>query len=144
MDNKDCVIAHTEGNYDPFKAADIIRCTYPIMEKFKKSQQEACLQNISNAISSNQLTTNVREIFHKLYEGMGEVLYLGENYSLKGYADIEDFKVHLRRKGLDNPVHDEELVLLFMQLANMYNTNVVFLTDELMEPYHGIALVDRF
>ncbi|MCD8167207.1 MAG: hypothetical protein LUE93_14505 [Bacteroides sp.] len=84
MDNDCTVIGSVYGNYDHTPCHELVKETWPIIQKYMQESEEECTSYIEQARSAGLLTTDINEIFKMAEEGNADTLYLGNDLSLKG------------------------------------------------------------
>ncbi|MCD7915345.1 MAG: hypothetical protein LUG96_08895 [Tannerellaceae bacterium] len=75
--------------------------------------------------------------------GLGNVktLFIGENFRLNG--KVEENALNLAPKNLSRET-DEDLVLNIIDKVGATDGQIVFLPDDMISEYQGLALVKRF
>ncbi|MCD8261152.1 MAG: hypothetical protein LUD15_06400 [Bacteroides sp.] len=136
MDNDCTVIGSVYGNYNHTPCHELVKETWPLIQKYMQESEEECTRYMEQAQSAELLTTDINEIFKMAEEGNADTLYLGTNLSLKGY------KID-KAPDLSQPEGEEPLVELVHWIHEKGGT-LIFLDDHLLQKeLPGMALVRR-
>lgn len=141
MDDDSMLIYCLEGNYDNTPTHEILKETYPLIEKYIENKQKEFMDNIDEAQSAHLATFDVNDIFRRAMEGNAKTLYIGENLSLKGKIDNEVLLID--KEGEDYP-DSKELLSYIIDMVQKNGGNIIFVNDELLDEYQGIVLVRRY
>ncbi len=142
MDNRCTYIGSIHGNYDTMPLHLLVGEAYPVVRDYIRSAENECVGYLEGSKSAALLTTDVNEIFRLTAEGNIDMLFMGKTFSLKG----EPVQEVPGEKGSGTPedLHGNEPAADLVNLAVTYGGTVVFLEDELLKPYSGIALGRRY
>lgn len=125
MDNDCMVIAHVHGSFDKMPYHEIIKRVSPEVEKYREEKQQDYMNRLDTATSAALLSTGINEIYKAAIEGTAETLYIGDTFPPNGTVENNE-------------------VLSLMKTVQDNGGNIIFVEDERMEPYSGIALVRRY
>lgn len=140
--DRDCmVMGHVPGSFDKMPYHEIMKLVIPEVEKYREDRQKEYMQQLDTATSAILLSTDINEIYKAAIEGAADTLYLAENFSLNG--TVEDDKLSIS----DEPVQEvntNDLLSKLIKAVQDNGGNIVFVDEDKMEKYNGIALVRRY
>lgn len=140
MDNDCMIITRVPGNFDSMTYPEIIKVVTPAVEEYREQCQNEYIRQIEAAISAEKLTTDVNEIYKAAVEGAADTLYLGETFSVDRIANKEITLIDENNYDIE----PNEFIPSLLKAIRDGGGYVIFVEDERMEPYHGIALVRRY
>ncbi|WP_212003829.1 hypothetical protein [Chitinophaga sp. HK235] len=137
MDIKNIVIARHHGSFDDTSDAEIAKVTFPLIQQYIANKQEAALEKISQAQSARKLLVELNDIYTAAESGQADTLYMEKTYFPLGY--IEDGTITM-----GNGDGSTDITLPVIDTVLIKGGNVIFLDENTLNEYQGIALVTRF
>lgn len=141
MDDDSMVIKYLPGNYDHVPTHEIAKAAYPLLEEYRNEKQKSNLSKIEGGRSGKRLTSDFNEIYTAAIQGNADTLYLSDNFTLKG--KIEDEQLIIDKTETDNP-ESEDLTINILEKVQETGGNIIFMQDDLLDKYNGMALLKRF
>ena len=141
MDRECMVLGKVHGNYDKMPFHEIIKAVTPEIEKFREERQKEYLNQLDVAESGYLLSTDINEIYKASVEGAAGTLFVGNNFSL--YGSIEDDTMSISNKQ-SGEVNTNDLLSLLIRVVRDNGGDTVFVEDDRMQKYNGIALIRRY
>ncbi|NLR68754.1 hypothetical protein HGH92_30915 [Chitinophaga varians] len=137
MDIRGLVIGTHHGSFDDTSDPDIAKVTFPVIQQYIAGKQDAALQAINAAQSAQRLLVDLNDIYTAAENGQADTLYIGQTYLPTGHID----------KGvitLGNGNGSTDVTLPVIDTVLHKGGNVVFLDENALDNYQGIALITRF
>lgn len=140
--DRDCmVIAKVNGSFDAISYPEMMKVIMPAVEKFREEKQEEYTQKLDAADSGYLLSTDINEIYKSAIEGAAGTLYLGDNFMLQG--SIEDNMLNISSEKPER-VNRNDLLSELIRNVRENGGDIVFVDDDRMQKYNGMALVRRY
>jgi len=130
-------------NRDESEAYEILKDAWKVMQDNHRKLQEAAREDLAQAVSANRFTSDPNQIWRRVREGRGDVLYVEKNY-------FQPAKVHgdeLVLVGKDESTHTgivDDIVDEIAEHTLRYGGQVVFLDDGSLKEHQGMALKLRY
>ncbi|SEW49790.1 AOC03_06830 family ribosome hibernation factor [Chitinophaga arvensicola] len=137
MDIKNIVIATAPGSYDDTTAHEILKVTFPLIQQHMADKQQGDLNDIEAAQSKQKVLNDLGDIYRAAEAGAAETLYLEKNYFFQGAIDNGTI-AESGKPGAE----DVSLVVIDTVLSK--GGKVVFMDENTLNAYQGIALVTRY
>ncbi|SKA47267.1 hypothetical protein SAMN04488128_108145 [Chitinophaga eiseniae] len=137
MDIKGLVVATHHGSFDDTSDAEIATVTFPLILKYIAGKQETAMQAINTAQSAQRLLVDLNDIYTAAENGQADTLYIEQTFLPTGHIDNGTISV-----GDGNGSSDITLPVIDAVINK--GGNVVFLDENALNEYQGIALVTRF
>jgi len=137
MDIKNIVIATAAGSYDDTTPHEILKVTFPLIRQHIADKQLADLNAIEAAQSKQRVLADLGDIYRAAEAGSAETLYLEKNYFFQGA--IDDGTVTASGKP-----DAEDVSLMVIDTVLSKGGKVVFMDENTLNAYQGIALVTRY
>lgn len=140
MDEDCMIITRIHGNFDKMSYPEIMKAVEPEVVKYREEQQQIYVQQMDEAISAGHLVTDVNDMYKAAAEGAADTLYIGDTYSLD---KISSGQITLVDEN-NYEMKASEFLPALMKVVRDSGGNVLFVEDELMDKYQGIALIRRY
>lgn len=137
MDIKKIVMATAAGSYDDTSSHEILKVTFPLVQQHMADKQTAALSAIGEAQSKQRLLVDLGDIYRAAEAGAADTLYLEKTYFRNG--TIEDGAI----TESDQP-GAEDVSLIIIDSVLQKGGKVVFMDENTLNTYQGMALVTRF
>ncbi|WP_160710830.1 hypothetical protein [Chitinophaga solisilvae] len=135
MDISNIVIATHPGSFDDTSDHEIAGVTFPLIRQYIAQQQTTAMNAIDRAQSAQKLLTDLNDIYTAAEAGQADTLYLEQTYFQPGI--IKDGVISVTPDGAD-------VTLSVIDSVLNKNGKVVFLPENTLHTYQGMALVTRF
>ncbi|MBC9929167.1 hypothetical protein [Chitinophaga qingshengii] len=137
MDIKGLVVGTHHGSFDDTSDPEIAKITFPLIQQHIAGKQDTALQAISSAQSAQRLLVDLNDIYTAAENGQADTLYLEQTYLPVGHIDNGTIS-------LSNGNGSTDITLPVIDTVLNKGGNVVFLDENALNEYQGIALVTRF
>lgn len=137
MDIKNIVIATAAGGYDDTTSHEILKVTFPLVQQYMNDKQQADLAAVETAQSHQRLLVDLGDIHRAAEAGAADTLYLETTYFHNGI--IEDGTII----STDKP-GSEDVTRVIIDNVLKKNGKVIFMDENTLNAYQGIALTTRF
>ncbi|NML38766.1 hypothetical protein HHL17_16270 [Chitinophaga sp. G-6-1-13] len=137
MDIKGLVVGTHHGSFDDTSDPEIAKVTFPVIQQYIAGKQDTAMQAINAAQSAQRLLVDLNDIYTAAENGQADTLYIEQTYLPTGHID----------KGiisLGNGNGSTDVTLPVIDTVLHKGGNVVFLDENALDNYQGIALVTRF
>ncbi|MBC9914577.1 hypothetical protein [Chitinophaga varians] len=137
MDIKGLVVGTHHGSFDDTSDPEIAKVTFPVIQQYIAGKQDTALLAINTAQSAQRLLVDLNDIYTAAENGQADTLYIEQTYLPSGHID----------KGiisLGNGNGSTDVTLPVIDSVLNKGGNVVFLNENSLDTYQGIALVTRF
>lgn len=130
-------------NRDESEAYEILRDAWRVMQENHGKLLEAAREDLAQAVSANRFASDVNEIWRRVREGRGDVLYVEKNF-------FQPAKVHgdeLVLVGKEESTHTgivDDIVDEIAEHVLRFGGQVVFLDDGSLTEHQGMALKLRY
>ena len=141
MDRECMIIAKVSGSFDKMPFHEIISAVHPEVEKYREENQKEYFSKLDTADSAYLLSTDLNEIYKSAVEGAADTLYVGESFSLNGTIKDDSLEITEREPG---NLNRNDLLSELIKIVGNNGGNTIFVEDERMQKYNGIALVRRY
>lgn len=144
-DKQDRIIGHLNQNRLDEKPVHIIAEAWPIVHKYHMEKNAQRIAELHKALNNGLFLSDTGEIWRALNEGRGQTLFIKQGYFQP--AVISNNLVGVV-EGIQGSSDHEEMVEDIIEKmidVNMRNGgDVVFLPEEDLKEFNGLALVTRF
>lgn len=142
-DRKQIIIGHLNGSRVDEKAHHIIDAAWPIVRQVRRERNSHRMQELSSAASTGNLVTDLDDIWRAVNEGRGETLFVRHDYlqparMVDGTIELVPEEETGRADVIDDIV--DEMIDINLQ----YGGDSVFLSEEELKDYEGLALTTRY
>ncbi len=142
-DRKDIIIGHLNKNRDDEKAYHIISDAWNTVKEVSKKQREKRISELGKATSSGKLQSDINEIWTAVNQGRGRTLFIKKGTFQP--AILKDDKVILVNddNSKDNGFIDD-IIDEIIEINMKYGGDNIFLENEKLDKYNGLALITRY
>lgn len=143
VSNYDKIVAHLNKNRNVEKAHRIIEECWPIVLEDIMESNNKKIKELNRAVSSQSFLSDINDIWRAVNEKRGKILYVGKEYFQA--AKIENNLVILldavknKTEGYIDDIVDE-----IIEINQKFGGDTVFLPEEELEDFQGIALITRY
>ncbi|TWF35300.1 hypothetical protein FHW36_10987 [Chitinophaga polysaccharea] len=137
MDIKNIVLRTAPGSYDHSTHYEILRATFPLILQHMADKETAALEAIANAQSTQKLLVDLNDIYRAANTGTADTLYIEKTYFQPG-------NIHNDTISLSGTSDGEDVTLVIIDTLLQKNGKVVFMEENTLNAYQGIALITRF
>lgn len=141
MDRECMVMGKIHGNFDKMPFHEIIKAVTPEVEKYREEKQKEYINQLDIAESGYVLSTDVNEIYKASIEGAAKTLFVGNNFSLHGNIEDDTVSISDNQPG---EINKNDLLSELIRIVADNGGDVIFVEDDRMQKYNGMALVRRY
>ncbi len=142
-DKKHIVIGHLNRNRLDEKAHHIVPEAWSVVHQANKERNELRIQELKSAVGTGKFLSDFNHIWQAIHEGRGQTLFVQRGYFQP--AVVEDGVITLVSPGQAKQINVVDDIIDEMIEANMrFGGDVVFLSEDLLQDFQGLALVTRY
>jgi hypothetical protein len=130
-------------NRDDETAEAITLDAWTVMKEFMSKRNEERKNDISAAINSNSLITDINTIWRAVNEGRGETLFVEDDFFMPAVKNPDLLQVD-NMEGFDKEKYVDDIIDEMIALNTEKGGEVVFLESDVMDDYNGLALATRY
>lgn len=141
MDNNRMYIGSIQGSFDQTPDHELLPQTYYVVQQFM-AEVEKKYQSVLDAAQSNStLVSDYNEIFRLVNQGNVKTLFIGENFRLNGIVGDNYLDLSPNNEPRET---DEDITLDIIEKVEQNDGQIIFLPDDMISSYQGMALVKRY
>jgi len=141
--DKNRIIGHLNQNRDGDKAQNIVKEAWKIVKKVNEERIRKRKQELRDAVTKQTFLTDLNDIWRAVNEGRGQTVFASKDYFQPARIDngviIPADELSLTAPGFVDDIIDD-----IIEINLKYGGDAVFLEDEMMKKYNGVALVTRY
>lgn len=142
--NTEKIIGYIEGNYEHSNISDLKKIIQPVIEKENKKEEEYALRLFSEAISKDNYSVGISQVWRAATEGRGRLLIVEKDYRQQARLGDDSFTIYIDEKD-DNPWNlIADAVDDIMQKVLKNKGDIVFVKNGLLKGYDKIVLINRY
>jgi hypothetical protein len=130
-------------NRDESEAYEILQDAWKVMRENHKKLLEEAREDLAQAVSANRFTSDLNQIWRRVREGRGDVLYVEKNFfqpaKVRGDELVLVEEEETTHTGIVDDIVDE-----IAEHMLRYGGQVVFLDDGSLTEHQGMALKLRY
>jgi len=142
-DRKEIIIGHLNGSRVEEKAHHIIDVAWPIVQQVRRERSSQRLQELSSAKSSGKLVTGINDIWRAVNEGRGETIFARHDY-LQPARVVNDKIELVAEEQTDRTDVIDDIIDEMIEINLQYGGDSLFLSEEELREYQGLALTTRY
>jgi len=141
-ENKEAIAGHLNGNRDGEKAHEIVEAAWPLAKQFFNEKNLQRLSELSAAIGAKNFETEISSIWRAVKEGRGRTLFVKQRQFPAERPGNDIIELPLPESGRKVNVDDiiDEMIEKNIELGG----DTVFINDDELNEYNGLALVTRY
>ena len=140
--HQDVLIGKVEGDYAATSPRDLGKIVWPIVKKVMAGTSEKAMNNLETAEYSRNVTSGIDAVGHVAGSGVGDTLFVEENYHMKGSIRETDHSL-IASKDLDIQEVIDDAVDAIIEKVLEKGGNVLFLEGGSLTEFHRIALIEN-
>jgi hypothetical protein len=143
-DNTEKIIGYIEGNFEHSSISELKKIIQPVIEKENKKEEEYALRLLSDAISKDNYSAGISQVWRAATEGRGRLLIVEKDY--RQQARLGDNSYTIFMDDVDgNPWNlIADAVDDIMQKVLKNKGDIVFVENGLLKGYNKIVLINRY
>jgi hypothetical protein len=142
-DKKDIIIGHLNKNRLDEKPHHIVEEAWPIVHQNNRKKNEQRLAELGKATGEGKLLSDLNDVWKAVNEGRGQTIFVQKDYFQP--ARVLNGQIHpvgpeeADLKGVVDDIIDE-----IIELNLQYGGDAVYLTEEHLKDFRGLALIARY
>lgn len=142
-DHKEKIIGHLNLNLMADKGSKIVLEAWPIILNHLKEENKQRIEELHKAVNSGNFVSDTSEIWRAVNEGRGQTLFIKQN--LVQPAKVANNMVEvLEGPSLVQEDATDDIIERLVEVTMRNGGNVVFLSEDELQDFQGLALTTRF
>ena len=135
------IAGHINKNHDHEQAEDIVRESWPVMREHLQNKNRQRIQELKQAVNQQRYLSDLSDIWRAVNEGRGQTIFVERGYFQPAQIDGESV-VPVDSPNGNNVVDD--IVDEMIETNQKHGGDTVFVNDDELNDYQGLALTTRF
>lgn len=144
-DNKEVYVLHVNKNRgnESDKPHHIVNDVWPAMYGYLKEKNARRIEELNQAVSTGKFLSDVNDIYKAIMEGRGQTIFVHNEYFQPGM--IKENRIHLLDEVNRNDIDvTDDIIDKLIEKNHTFGGDVVFIENDDLKDFHGIALSTRF
>ncbi|HTO14813.1 MAG TPA: hypothetical protein VLZ83_03545 [Edaphocola sp.] len=142
-DRKEMLMGHLPGTRMDEKAHHIVSEAWNMVSKERKVQLDGRISELNASANSGKVLTDLNDIWQAVRQGRGKTIFVKKGFFQP--VSLQDDTIEVLTEGVtDAPGYVDDIIDDMIEFNIQYGGDSVFLEDNQLEQYNGLALTTRF